>query len=103
MIFHGNVKIASVGLQIWVSSYSIAKLLLFFALFFLLGRFHAFEKAHQMDPKSAGRGVRQFKTYLLHRLEEVSFLVHEVSWSVVAALLNDETLMQFIYISCHYQ
>lgn len=36
-----------------------------------LGRFHAFEKAHRMDEKSTGRGVRQFKTYLLHRLEKV--------------------------------
>ncbi|CAN6827782.1 unnamed protein product [Brassica oleracea] len=35
-----------------------------------IGRFHAFERAHTMDPTSSGRGVRQFKTYLLHKLQE---------------------------------
>lgn len=35
------------------------------------GRFRAFEIAHGMDSNSNGRGVRQFKTSLLQRLEQV--------------------------------
>ena len=35
------------------------------------GRFTAFEKVHKMDPNSSRHGIRQFKTYLLHRLEKV--------------------------------
>ncbi|PWA91082.1 hypothetical protein CTI12_AA094310 [Artemisia annua] len=41
-----------------------------------LCRFHAFERAHRMDPKSTGRGVRQFKTYLLHRLQKEEVETH---------------------------
>ncbi|XXG90536.1 hypothetical protein AAC387_Pa12g2277 [Persea americana] len=43
-----------------------------------LCRFHAFEKAHLLDPLASGRGVRQFKTFLMHRLERDESETHPI-------------------------
>ena len=37
----------------------------------LIGRIYAFERAHELDPRSKGRGVRQFKTALMQKLQKV--------------------------------
>jgi hypothetical protein len=37
------------------------------------GRRYAFKKVQRMDPSSTQRGVRQFKTYMSIKLDQVSF------------------------------
>ncbi|XP_057523088.1 callose synthase 7 [Amaranthus tricolor] len=60
-----------------------------------LCRFHAFEKAHKMDPTSSGRGVRQFKTYLLHRLEK-----EEAETRPTLAKSDPKEIQKFYQIFC---
>ncbi|MED6107995.1 hypothetical protein PIB30_019221 [Stylosanthes scabra] len=60
-----------------------------------LCRFHAFEKAHNMDPTSSGRGVRQFKTYLLHRLEKEGEITESMTNKSDAREL--QTYYQYFY------
>ncbi|KAK7272638.1 hypothetical protein RJT34_29359 [Clitoria ternatea] len=53
-----------------------------------LCRVHAFVIAHNLDKNSSGRGVRQFKTSLLHRLEQDEHVTKKKGTSDIRELKN---------------
>ena len=59
------------------------------------GRRYAFKKVQRMDPSSTQRGVRQFKTYMSIKLDQVSFYMESFMTLFPLPFTVPKTLIHF--------